>query len=142
MKLRVSLAAAGAAVALAITGALLVPAMASAHSGTHTLKFFAVAVKSITFTKSTGAQQDTDVSAGKAIGFDELNYTVTGETTATADIAFDLNGGFLYCALHLSLLGPATGKVTGGTGRFSGANGKFYGKPEHHEDAITITYSR
>ena len=42
MKLRTSLAAAGAAVVLGTTGALVLPAVASAHSGTTTLKFTSV----------------------------------------------------------------------------------------------------
>ena len=39
MKLRTSLAAAGAAVVLGTTGARALPAVASAHSSTSTLKF-------------------------------------------------------------------------------------------------------
>ena len=46
MKVRRSIAAAGAAVVLGTTGALPLPAVASASSATHTLKFTAVQVKS------------------------------------------------------------------------------------------------
>ena len=50
---------------------------ATARAGTsttsHTPKFTSVAERSISVSKSTGAQQDKDVNAkGKIIGFDEL----------------------------------------------------------------------
>ena len=63
MKLRTSLAAAGAAVVLGTTGAFVLPAVASAHSTTHTLKFTAVQTATVGFTRATGGIQDTDVSA-------------------------------------------------------------------------------
>ncbi len=44
MKFRRSIAATGAAVVLGGTGALVLPAIASAHSATTTLKFTAVTV--------------------------------------------------------------------------------------------------
>ena len=73
MKLRTSLAAAGAAVVLGTTGALALPAVASAHSSTNTLKFISVEKATAGFTKITRGQQDTDVNAaGKTVGFDEL----------------------------------------------------------------------
>jgi hypothetical protein len=50
MKIRTSIAAAGAAVLLG-TGALVLPAAASANSATHTLKFISVTKKSIMLTK-------------------------------------------------------------------------------------------
>ena len=63
MKLRTSLAAAGAAVVLGTTGAFVLPAVASAHSTTHTLKFTAVQTATVGFTRATGGIQDTDVNA-------------------------------------------------------------------------------
>ena len=54
MKIRMSIAAAGAA-ALPGAGALALPAMASAHRATHTLKFISVQKTSVGFTKTTGA---------------------------------------------------------------------------------------
>ena len=63
MKVRTSLAAAGAAVVLGTTGALVVPAAASAHSGTHTLKFIAVQKATASFTKVTAGIQETDLNA-------------------------------------------------------------------------------
>ncbi len=66
MKIRTSLAAAGAAVVLSTTGALMLPAVASAHSGTHTLKFIAVQKATVNFTTATQGVQETDTStAGK-----------------------------------------------------------------------------
>ncbi len=41
------------------------PAVASAHSAMHTLKFTSVEKKSIQFTKTSGGQQDTDVRGGR-----------------------------------------------------------------------------
>src|SRR2546429_1892478 len=75
MKLRTSLAAAGAAVVLGTTGALVLPAVASAHGTTHTLKFIAVQKGTVSFTRATGGIQDTDVNTtGKTIGFDMLYF--------------------------------------------------------------------
>ena len=76
MKLRTSLAAAGTAAVLGVTGALVLPAVASAHSSTHTLKFISVQKASVSFSKTTNGQQDTDVNtAGKTVGFDMLYIT-------------------------------------------------------------------
>ena len=102
MKLRISVAAAGAALAVSAAGALLVPGVASAHTGTQTLTFTSEAGKIINYAGGVGAEQDTDVnSAGTIIGFDELNFTVIG-TTLSADITFDLNGGFLYGTIQIT----------------------------------------
>ena len=60
MKLRTSLAAAGAAVVLGTTGALVLPAVASAHSGTHTLKFTAVQKATVMFTQTASARHPGD----------------------------------------------------------------------------------
>ena len=79
MKVRTSIIAAGAAVVLGTTGALVLPAVASAHTSTHTLKFTSVEKDSITFTANTTfGQQDTDInSAGKKIGYDLLYVKAT-----------------------------------------------------------------
>ena len=62
MKVRTSIIAAGAAVVLGTTGALVVPTVASAHSAAPTLKFISVQKATLLFTK-TRAPQDTDVDA-------------------------------------------------------------------------------
>src|SRR5262249_52326634 len=80
LKIRTVFAAAGA-VALLGAGALVLPAVASASSATHTLKFISVQKSSVMFTKTTGANQDTDVNAkGKAIGFDMIYFAATSAT--------------------------------------------------------------
>ena len=94
MKLRSSIAAAGAA-ALIGTGALAVPALASAHPATHTLKFISVQKQSIPLSKTSGGQQDNDVNAkGKAVGFDTLYFAFSSASTATVYATFDAAGGF------------------------------------------------
>lgn len=144
MKIRKSIIAAGAAIVLGGTGALALPAVASAHSATHTLKFTAVTVNSIQFTKTSNGLQETDVnSKGKTIGFDDVNITLTGKTSATGDVAIDISGGFLYSTVTTTNAGKTfTGKVTGGTGAFTGATGKVTGKAiTSSKTAVTITYS-
>ena len=85
MKVRTSIIAAGAAVVLGTTGTLLVPAMASAHSTTTTLKFISVTKRSVGFTKTTGGQQDSDVNAaGKTVGFDMLYYAAAAANTRSS----------------------------------------------------------
>jgi len=145
MKLRTSLAAAGAAVVLGTTGALVLPAVASAHSGTTTLKFTAVQKATVSFTKATEGIQDTDVNAaGKTVGFDMLYVAVTSASSATANVTVDTSGGFLYGTFNLNLkTGAVTnGKVTGGTGAFAGATGTIKVKTiSSTKHAVTITYS-
>lgn len=143
MKGRTSMIAVGAAVILGTTGALVVPAVASAHSATHTLKFTSVEKKSIQFTKTTGGQQDTDVnSKGKTVGFDMLNFSAASATSASVSITVDTKGGFLYGTGTVSFkTGKVTGKVTGGTGAFKGATGTIKGTADSPvKEAVTITY--
>ena len=138
-----SVIAVGAAVILGTTGALVVPAVASAHSATHTLKFTSVEKKSIGFTKGTGGQQDTDVNGrGKTIGFDMLYFSHASATSAAVNITVDTKGGFLYCSGTISFkTGKASGKVTGGTGAFKGATGTIKGTAVSNvKEAVTITY--
>jgi hypothetical protein len=144
MKLRASIAAAGAAVILGTTGALALPAMAtSAHSAPTTLQLTAVTNSSITFTSTTIGFTETDVNAaGMTIGFDETYFTSTGVNTGTLKAAFDINGGFLYTTLT-STDGDKTftGKVTGGTGVFKGATGTITATNlTSNKTAVTIVY--
>jgi hypothetical protein len=144
VKIRRSIVAASAAVVVGTTGALLAPAMASAHSATHTLKFTSVEKKSIMFTKSTGGQQDTDVNgAGKTVGFDMLYFAATSSTTAKMNLTVDTAGGYLYGTANFNFkTGAVTnGKVTGGTGSFVGATGTVKAKAiSDTKTAVTITY--
>jgi hypothetical protein len=139
---RRSVIAVGAAVILGTTGALVVPAVASAHSTTHTLKFTSVEKKSIEFTKTAGGQQDTDVnSKGKTTGFDMLYFTASA-TSASVNITVDTSGGILYGTATISFkTGKASGKVTGGTGAFKGATGTIKATAiSNVREAFTITY--
>jgi hypothetical protein len=145
MKLRTSIASAGAAAVLGATAALALPAAASTHRTTHTLEFTSVTARSVNFSATTGGQQDTDVSrAGKIIGFDELYFAFNPKTkTASGEVALDIAGGFLYGTFKLA--SPVThGRVTGGTGIFAGATGAITAKSLNKSGtrmAITITYS-
>jgi hypothetical protein len=144
MKIRRSIAAAGAAVVLGTTGALVLPAVAGAHTAATTLKFTAEANKHVTFTRSTLGMQETDVnSTGKTIGFDDVYIKITGASSATANVALDIKGGFLYGVVTTTNMGKTfTGKVTGGTGAFKGATGTITGKAiSSTKTAITIVYS-
>ncbi len=146
MRIRTTITAVGAAIVVGTTGALVLPAAASAHTVTHTLKFVSVLKKLVVYTKTTVAEQDTDVtSAGKAIGFDELYATATGKTTGTADIAYAEHGGLLYGTLTLTHNGAdAHGRVTGGTGTFTRATGTITAKPANKtgtHSAVIITYT-
>jgi hypothetical protein len=144
MKFRTLIVAAFATVALGGTGALVLPAVASANNASHTLKLTAVTNKRISFTKTSGGNQETDVnSAGKTIGFDVAYFAFTGKNSATANAAFDLKGGLLYATAVTTNMGKTfKGKVTGGTGAFKGATGTITGKSiGSNKTAITIVYS-
>jgi hypothetical protein len=146
MKIPTSIAAAGAA-ALLGTGALVLPAAASANSATHTLKFISVQKKSIMFTRATGASQNTDVNAaGKTVGFNMLYFAATSATAAAINLTVDTSGGFLYGTGTINIKTGAfsNGKVTGGTGAFKGATGTIKAKNLNKagtRTAVTITYS-
>jgi hypothetical protein len=144
MKIRTSIAAAGVAIVLGGTGAFLAPAMASAHSTTHTLKFTAETNKQVTFTSSTFGTQLTDVtSTGKIIGFADGYATITGPGSATGNVVFDIKGGLLYVTMTTTNMGKTfSGKVTGGTGAFNGATGTITVKAiTSTKAAVTIVYS-
>jgi hypothetical protein len=145
MKARTPIIAAGAAIVLGTTGVLLAPAMASAHASSTTLKFISVTKKSIMFTKTSGASQDTDVNAaGKTIGFDMLYFTATSATSGSVNVTGDFSGGFLYGTgtENLKTGTFSNGKVTGGTGSFKGATGTIVAKAiSSTKTAVTITYS-
>ena len=146
MKVRRSIAAAGAAVVLGTTGALALPALASANSATHTLKFISVQKSSVGFGKTAGANQDTDVNAaGKTVGFDMIYFTATSATGGTINVTVDTSGGFLYGTGTITNNGVfSNGKVTGGTGSFKGATGTITAKNLNKagtRTAVTITYS-
>ena len=146
MKIRTSIAAAGAAVVLGGTGAVLLPAVASAHSTTHTLKFTAVTLTPQTqFSQTSGGQAEKDVnSAGKVIGYDVVNVQFNPKTnTASGGVALSTNGGFLYGALKITNNPLIHGTVTGGTGAFKGATGTITGRQNQAgtRTAVTITYT-
>jgi hypothetical protein len=145
MKIRTSILTAGAAVLVGTAGALVLPAVASAHTDSTTLKFVSVQKASVTFSKSSFAQQDTDVNAaGKTIGFDEIYGTAISTSTANVNITGDFNGGFLYGTGTISFKTGAfsNGKVVGGTGVFKSAKGTITAKAiSKTKTAVTITYS-
>ena len=145
MKLRTSIIAAGAAVVLGTTGALVLPAVASAHSATTTLKFIAVQKAMHSFSPATAGIQETDVNAtGKTVGFDMLYFKVISSSSAAVNATIDTKGGFLYGTFNVNLkTGAVTnGKVTGGTGAFKGATGTITAKTiSSTKHAVTITYS-
>jgi hypothetical protein len=146
MKIRMSIAAVGAA-ALLGTGALVLPGVASANNASHTLKFISVQKKSIMFTRTTGASQNTDVNAaGKTVGFNMLYFKASSTGSAAINVTVATSGGFLYGTGTISLKTGAfsNGKVTGGTGSFKGATGTIKAKNLNKagtRTAVTIIYS-
>ena len=144
MKLHTSIAAIGTAAVLATTGAFLLPAAASAHPVTHTLKFTSVQQATANFSKTTGGAEDKDISkAGKVIGYDVLRFTFNQKTnTVSIGVAVDTKGGMLYGVLRESRGPVSRGKVTGGTGTFHGAAGTITARSNKNgtKTAVTITY--
>ncbi len=146
MRIRTTIAAAAAAMAVGTAGALVLPAVASAHSATHTLKFISVLKKLDIYSKTTVSEQDTDVTGGgKTVGFDELYATQTGKKTGKGQVAYAENGGLLYGTLILLDNGArGHGTVTGGTGTFKGATGTITFRAANKSGthaAVTITYT-
>ena len=142
MKIRTPIAAAGAAAVLAGAGAIMLPAVASAHSTTHTLKFTAVTMTPETqFSQTSFGSAEKDVSAGKVIGYDVINIEVNPKThTPSGGVTLSTKGGFLYGTLKLTK-NPIHGTVTGGTGAFKGATGTITANQAGKRTAVTITYT-
>jgi hypothetical protein len=146
MKIRTSIAAAGAAVVLGGAGALALPAVASASAATHTLKVTAVVTAQTVFSKGIAGQAENDLnSAGKIVGFDVAYIVVNPQTgTGSGNLTLDTSGGLLYGTLKLTSSPVIHGTVTGGTGAFQGATGTIIGKALNTSGtrtAITITYT-
>jgi hypothetical protein len=133
--------AAGAVVVLGGAGVGL-PAVASASSATHTLRFVSVSKAMVRFTKTQFGGQDTDMNAaGKVIGFDELYIKAP---SGAANVTLDTSGGMLYGTgtINLKTGALSNGKVTGGTGAFKGATGTIKTKTiSSTKTAVTVTYS-
>ena len=111
-------------------GAVVLPALGSTDSTTHTLRFTAIAQKSANFSKTSFGQDEIDRNKdGKIIGFDVIYGTFDPMTnTAKGRVALSTRGGLLYGSLKFSDGPITTGRVTGGTGRFKGVTGTIYGK--------------
>jgi len=143
MNIRTSIAAVGAAVVLGGAAALALPAAASAHPVTHTLKFTAVSVNRVLFSNTNFGDQETDVNnTGKTIGFDDLNVTFTGPS-GKGNVALSIKGGFLYGTISTTNTGKTfSGKVTGGTGAYRRATGTITAKAiSSTKAAVTISYA-
>ena len=119
--------------------------MASAHSAITTLKFTAVTVKRVTFTKTNFGIQETDVnSRGKTIGFDDVNLH-DHRLRARQRRTWRLTPRAVSSTAHSP---PPTwgktfsGKVTGGTGPYKGATGTITAKSiSSTKTAVIIVYS-
>ena len=134
MKLRTSLAAAGAAVVLGTTGALVLPAVASAHSATHTLKFISVQQKLGHVHQADKPYQDTDVNAaGKTVGFDMIYFAATSATAGAVNVTVDTSGGFLYGTFTINFKTGvfSNGKVTGGNRQLRRSHRNDQGQEPH-----------
>ena len=139
MKIRTTIAAASTVAALGITGAIVLPAAASAHAVTHTLTFTSVEQAQAKFSATSMGFEDKAISkADKVIGYDVLNVTADPTTgKVSAWVTLDTAGGLLYGTLKVSSNPVSHGTVTGGTG----ATGTITAKSiSATKTAVTITY--
>ena len=139
MKIRTTIAAASTVAALGITGAIVLPAAASAHAVTHTLTFPSVEQAQAQFSATSMGFEDKAISkADKVIGYDVLNVTADPTTgKVSAWVTLDTAGGLLYGTLKVSSNPVSHGTVTGGTG----ATGTITAKSiSATKTAVTITY--
>jgi hypothetical protein len=135
MKLRTSAALAGSAAALAAAGWLAAPALAS--SASTTLHFTAKPIASQKFTKVYGSEVDKDVSGGKVVSYNMLDFV----SADSADVSLALKDGFLYGQFTINSAGAFSGKVTGGTGMYTGDTGTITGQAQQSGGAqVTVVY--
>ena len=139
MKIRMSLALAGSAAALATAGLLAGPALASSASATHTLRFTTHTITQHSVGKNGGVELDKDTHGGKIVAYDMIDFV----SSNGGDVSLGLPGGFLYGHLTFNTkTGATTGKVTGGSGRYKGDTGSIKGKPvgKSGSSNVTVTY--
>jgi hypothetical protein len=148
MKARTYIAGAAAA-GLLSASAFLVPAMASTQAGCacgfHTARFISITKSTLVLSKTSVAQQDTDVNwRGRVIGFDQLNLTFNPKTgKGHGNFTFDTKGGFIYGTLKLNASARVTGRLTGGTGKFRGVTGTISARNLNRsgtKTAVTLRY--
>lgn len=147
MAIRKSVAAAGTVAVLGAAAGLLVPAIASAGSATHTLKFTAKVTDAQKLSKTEFAQSEKDVRHGKIIGYDTFYAKFNPKTNkGHGGVTLDTSGGFLYGTLNLNTKGKTIhGKVTGGTGKFAGTTGTITGTQLNKHGtrtAVVVTYHK
>jgi hypothetical protein len=144
MLIRKSIVAAAAVAVVGTAAAVAAPAVASAHTAPHTLKFTSVQVKTMTFSSLTFGDEDADFSsAGKAIGYDVIYGAINlKKKVGTLNVAISVKGGLLYGTVSSANMGKTfSGKVTGGTGAFKGSTGTITGKTiSKTKTAVSITY--
>jgi hypothetical protein len=125
-----------AAAAVTATASAAIPALAAPATARHTLHFDAVQVYAHQFSASSHIELDKDVSGGKVIGTDELDWS--GNNAA---VALALGKGFLYGRFTVSNSGIISGSVTGGTGAYRGASGSISGHAVSSTvAAVTVKY--
>ena len=139
MRARIYLAlAAAAAVTAAVTAAAsaAIPAIAAPAAAEHTLHFDAVQVYAHKFSASSYIELDKNISGGKVIGTDELDWSGNN-----ASVALALGKGFLFGRFSVSNSGVISGSVTGGTGAYRGASGTIGGRGVSSTvAAVTVKY--
>jgi hypothetical protein len=134
MRHRITVALAAAAGVAAVATAI--PALASPAATRHTLHFTAVQIASHHFSKTTYAELNKDVWAGKVIATDEIDWSGTAATAVLA-----LNHGLVYGQFAFISSTAFAGKVTGGTGAYKNDTGVITGHVINAtEAAVTLTY--
>jgi hypothetical protein len=143
MKARTSIAIVSSA-GLIGAGAFLLPAAASPSHATHTVKFTSVALKDVSFAKTSQGETDKAIVAGKIIGFALVDSNFDPKTmTGKGGLTVMLKNGFIDATLTFGDSPVTHGTVTGGTGRYKDATGTVVGKNLNKagtKTAVTITW--
>ena len=145
MKIRTSIIAAAAAVALGTTGALVFPAVASAHSASTTLKFIAVQKATVSFTKTNWRQPGDRCQRGGQdcrLRHDLLRGHLGDQCRRERHLRHQGRVPDGTATVSIKTGAITDGKVAGGTGAFKGATGTIKVKAiSSTKHAVTITYS-
>jgi hypothetical protein len=143
MKARTSIAIVSSA-GLIGAGAFLLPAAASPSHTTHTVKFTALSLHEVNFSRTAQGETDKAVVAGKIIGFDLIDSNFDPKTmTGKGDLAVMLKNGFIYGTVTFGASPVTKGTITGGTGKYKDATGTIVGKNLNKagtKTAVTITW--
>jgi hypothetical protein len=147
---KLSCAAAGAAAAIALSGATVMPGSAAHDAVATTRHFTLVATGSHQVGKLSFVGTDRMRRAGNTVGFDAYSGRFyPRQNRGVIRASFALKGGTILARMHTLGFTPGgpvdfAGRITGGRGKYRGISGTITGHqppPTSNKTFVTLTYT-